>query len=84
MHISGERRLPFGRDLVWATLNDPVALKACVPGCDRFVAVGDNRYDAAFKAKVGPLRATIRGWVSVEDIVAPERYRLVAEGQGGV
>jgi hypothetical protein len=36
------------------------------------------------QAKVGPVRARFAGTVRLEDIVAPERYRLVGEGKGGV
>jgi hypothetical protein len=35
-------------------------------------------------AKVGPVRARFAGTVRLEEIVAPERYRLVGEGKGGI
>ena len=84
MEMPGERRIPAPRDLVWKTLNDPEALKACVPGCEAFDPIGENEYEAKMKAKVGPVKATFTGKVLVEDIDAPNGYRLSGEGQGGV
>jgi hypothetical protein len=36
------------------------------------------------KQKVGPVKATFKGEVTLEDINAPESYRIVGEGKGGV
>jgi carbon monoxide dehydrogenase subunit G len=41
-------------------------------------------FDGTMNAKVGPVRAKFAGQVRLENIVAPERYRLVGEGKGGV
>ena len=34
MTMSGEQQLPAPRETVWAKLNDPEVLKACIPGCE--------------------------------------------------
>ena len=34
MTMSGEQQLAAPRETVWAKLNDPEVLKACIPGCE--------------------------------------------------
>src|SRR6185437_8274075 len=34
MTMNGEVQLPASREAVWAKLNDPGVLKACIPGCE--------------------------------------------------
>ena len=34
MDLTGNYRIPAPRETVWAALNDPEILKACIPGCD--------------------------------------------------
>ena len=34
MTMTGEQQLAAPRETVWAKLNDPEVLKACIPGCE--------------------------------------------------
>ena len=34
MTMNGEVQLAAPREAVWAKLNDPEVLKACIPGCE--------------------------------------------------
>ena len=34
MTMNGEVQLAAAREAVWAKLNDPEVLKACIPGCE--------------------------------------------------
>ena len=79
--MKGERILPAGRATVWSLLNDPEILRQCVPGCESLVATGEHSYDAVMTAAVGPVRARFKGKLSLADIEAPQRYRLLFEGQ---
>ncbi len=76
MEQSGEYSIQAPRERVWAALNDPKVLRQCIQGCQRFEAIGDDRYATEVKAKVGPLSATFKGTVSLVDIKAPESYGL--------
>ena len=76
MEQSGEYSIQAPRERVWAALNDPEVLRRCIQGCQRFEAIGDDRYATEVKAKVGPLSATFKGTVSLVDIQAPESYGL--------
>ncbi|MBE0412528.1 CoxG family protein, partial [Yoonia sp.] len=41
-------------------------------------------FEAVVKQKVGPVSATFKGAVTLENVNAPESYTLVGEGKGGV
>ncbi|MBB3937453.1 CoxG family protein [Aureimonas phyllosphaerae] len=84
MDLKGEYRLPAPRETVWALLNDPAVLKACIPGCQELEVTGENEMAATVVAKVGPVKATFTGQVRLENIVPPESYSIVGEGKGGI
>lgn len=84
MDMTGERRIPAPRERVWAALNDPSVLKACIPGCDSLEPTGPNAYRAGAAVKIGPIAARFTGTVAMTDIDAPAGYTISGEGQGGV
>lgn len=81
MDMKGERILPADRATVWSLLNDPEILRQCVPGCESLVPTAEHSYDVAMTAAVGPVRARFKGRLSLADIEAPVRYRLLFDGQ---
>lgn len=84
MEMSGEYRIPAPRDRVWAALNDPAVLKACIPGCESLEMLSPTEMTAKVVAKIGPVKATFNGKVNLLDINPPESYTIAGEGQGGV
>ncbi len=84
MSMTGEATLPADRPKVWAMLNDPAVLKACIPGCESLERTGDNGFAAVVKTKIGPVSATFKGKVELTDLVPTVSYRIVGEGEGGV
>lgn len=84
MDMQGQRQLPVSQDHVWAALNNPDILRACVPGCEKFETSGDNTYAVVTALKIGPVSARFSGKVQLSDIVAPESYQLNFDAQGGV
>lgn len=84
MDMSGEQRIPAPREAVWQALNDPGILKACIPGCQELVKSSDTQMSAKVVLKVGPVRASFDGAVTLCDLVPPQSYRIVGEGQGGM
>lgn len=84
MEITGEQRLSAAQDVVWAALNDPEMLRASIPGCEQLVATDANGYEAAVKARVGPVSARFTGTVELSDMVPPHSYRISGQGKGGV
>ncbi len=84
MQLTGEYRIPAPRERVWEMLNDPDVLRASIPGCESLEAEGSDKFKAKVTAKVGPVKATFNGEVTLEDLNPPESYRIVGEGKGGV
>lgn len=84
LNMSGEFVLPADRKTVWAKLNDPAVLKACIPGCEEFEADGENTFKAVAKVKIGPVGARFRGTVTLSEIDPPNSYRIQGQGDGGI
>ncbi len=84
MTMQGEVALPADRATVWAALNDPVILKAAIPGCEALEKVSDTEFQAVAKVAVGPVKATFKGGVNLTDLDPPNGYTIGGEGQGGV
>ncbi len=83
MKFSGEYRIEAPREVVWRALNDPEVLRQAIPGCEELRRLSDHEFEARVVAKVGPVKANFSGRVRLEDVQAPESYRLVGEGKGG-
>ena len=84
MTMTGEVNLPANREAVWAALNDPEVLKSCIPGCQELTKVSDTEFEAIAKVAVGPVKATFKGKISLQDLDPPNAYTIRGEGQGGV
>jgi hypothetical protein len=67
----------------WAALNDPEALKACIPGCESIERISDTEFTVAMTARVGPVSAKFNGRIVLSEIVPPTSYKISFEGQGG-
>lgn len=84
MTMTGAVTLPADRATVWAKLNDPEVLKACIPGCQSLEKTSDTAFAAKAKIKLGPVSATFAGAVQLTDIEPLIGYRISGEGQGGI
>jgi uncharacterized protein len=84
MDMTGERRIPAPRQVVWQKLNDPEVLKASIPGCDSLEKLSDTDMKATAAVKIGPMAARFSGTVHLADIDAPNGYTISGEGQGGI
>ncbi len=86
MKLTGSVAIAAPRERLWAALNDPAVLARCIDGVETLERSDGEvpTFDGTLNAKVGPVRAKFAGQVRLENIVAPERYRLVGEGRGGV
>lgn len=84
MEMNAEQHIPAPRETVWAALNDTEILKAAMPGCEEFEAVGEHEFVARITAKVGPVKAKFKFNVSLTEVDPPTGYTINGEGQGGV
>ena len=67
---------------VWNLLNDPVAIAACLPGCERLEPIDEDRYRAVLTLSVAAISGQYSGTVALVDKRPPHSYRLVVEGTG--
>jgi len=84
MEMTNTRLVPAPVDAVWRALNDPAALKACIPGCESLERTGEDEWQATLAARVGPVSAKFSGRMRMTDSTPPTGYTLKFEGQGGV
>ena len=82
--IEGEETIaaPIGK--VWEALNDPEILKACIPGCQSLEKKSDTELAATVVLKVGPIKATFTGEVTLKNLNPPHSYTISGEGKGGI
>ena len=84
MQMNDIQSVPAPRDQVWAALNDPEILRKCIPGCQSLEMISPTEMTATVVVKLGPVKATFTGKVSLSDLDPPNGYRISGEGSGGV
>ncbi len=83
MKMSDERVIAAEPSVVWAALLDPEVLKACVPGCQEMTGSPEDGFEATVVQKVGPVKATFKGAVTLSAMDEPNSLTLTGEGKGG-
>ncbi|HTI48737.1 MAG TPA: carbon monoxide dehydrogenase subunit G [Casimicrobiaceae bacterium] len=83
MELAQSRTIAAPPAAVWAALNDPVVLKACIPGCEKLDRVSDTEWQAVVATRIGPVQARFNGRVQLADLQPPTAYTLRFDGQGG-
>ncbi|MGL5168501.1 MAG: SRPBCC family protein [Afipia sp.] len=84
MQMNDSQRIPASREKVWAALNDPDILRQCIPGCQNLEMTSPTEMTAKVVIKVGPVKATFGGKVTLSDLDPPNGYKITGEGSGGV
>lgn len=83
MDMQGDRHLAVSQQQAWDALNDPDVLQACIPGCEKVEATGEDQYAVTVAVRVGPVAARFNGKINLVDVMPPNSYTLVFDGQGG-
>lgn len=83
MELQDEILIKAPRDVVYAALNDPEVLQACIPGCEELIKHSDSELEAKVVLKIGPVKARFGGKVTLNPENPPERFTLTGEGSGG-
>jgi carbon monoxide dehydrogenase subunit G len=83
MEMTGEHRIAAPRSVVWEGLNDPEVLRRSIPGCDTLTKTSPTEMTATVTAKVGPVKASFGGQVTLSNLNPPESYTISGEGKGG-
>jgi len=66
---------------VWTILDDPVALRRVLPGCESLVAEGPSRFRGVFHTHVKFLTLVADVVASLHDADPPRHVRLTLEGR---
>ncbi|MFC6688301.1 CoxG family protein [Jhaorihella thermophila] len=83
MQMSDQREIQADPATVYAALLDPEVLKACVPGAQEVEGNPQDGYTAIVVQKVGPVKATFKGQVTMSDMVENRSLTISGEGKGG-
>lgn len=84
MEMNGSQRIEASREVVYAALNDVDVLRQCIPGCESIEKTSDMEMNAKVTLRVGPVKASFTGKVTLSDLDPPNGYTISGEGSGGM
>jgi len=82
MEMSGERLIGAPKEKIWAALNDPEVLKACIPGCESVEKLSETEFSASAMVSLGPIAELFSGKMLLSDLDPPNGYTISGDGQG--
>ncbi|MGI3170282.1 CoxG family protein [Pseudooceanicola sp. C21-150M6] len=83
MQLTDSRDISADRATVYQAMMTPEVLKECVPGCTELTGNAQDGFEATVVQKVGPVKATFKGEVTISNMVENESLTLTGEGKGG-
>ncbi|OJF95686.1 SRPBCC family protein [Pararhizobium antarcticum] len=84
MDMNGSQRIEASRETVFAGLNDVDILRQCIPGCESIEKTSDTEMVAKVTLRIGPVKASFAGNVTLSDLDPPNGYTISGEGSGGM
>ena len=76
MKIKGSHTLESGKEEVWKMLVDPEVLASITPGVSELERIEGNQFYAISDVKIGPVKGTFKGNLSLENIVENEKMTV--------
>lgn len=83
MQMSDTRQIAASPEAVFAALTSAEALKECVPGATEVVGNAKDGFEATVVQKVGPVKATFKGQVTISNMVPGQSLTIDGTGKGG-
>ena len=83
MKFNGSYELNSSKKKVWENLNNIDVLKKCIDGCEEFLYIDNNKYNAKIFIKLGPVNASFRSTIEIHNIIEEESYEIIAKGNAG-
>lgn len=83
MRMSDQKEIAADPATVYAALLNPEVLMACVPGAQEVKGSPEEGFEATVTQKIGPVKATFKGQVTLSDLVENEQLTIAGEGKGG-
>ncbi len=68
MNFEHSCTVPVARETLWNFLIDVPQMAICVPGVSEVVATGEDQYAGRMKVTLGPIRLTLRGELSIQEL----------------
>lgn len=79
MKITGTYQIKAPTNTVWNLVMDPEILEKITPGIQRLEANGVDSYNAISEVRVGPVKGSFEGQLSIKDRVENESCVLVVD-----
>ena len=83
MELKESKLINTDKATVWNALMSPDVLLKCIPGCKEMTGDPENGFEATVVQKVGPVKATFKGQVTLSDLILENSLKLKGEGKGG-
>ena len=68
MNFEHSCTVPVARETLWNFLMNVPQMATCVPGVSEVVATGEDQYAGRMKVTFGPIRLTLQGELSIQEI----------------
>ena len=78
MKLSGQRNFKASHTEIWDLLMDPNVLARIAPGIDSLEPIGEDRYKASVRIKMGPVNGTFEGSLDIKNKVPLKHFTLSA------
>lgn len=82
MQISGTKSFPTSLEQTYELLTNPDVLARAMPGVKSLTAASDTLFEAEMEVGVAGIKGNYQGHVEMKDVVEPESYRLIVNGEG--
>lgn len=79
MKINGTYQLDASKDVVWQMLMNPEVLEKVTPGIKKLEPKGPDSFNAISEVRIGPVRGTFEGDLSVKNKIEKESCLLVVD-----
>ena len=83
MKMTGSKQINASDEKVWQAILSAEILQRCVPGCQEMSGSPSEGFEATVVQKVGPVKATFKGQVTLSDMVEGKSLKLSGQGKGG-
>ena len=78
----GETVIAADQETVWRTMLDPVELAAVIPGCEKLVEQGQDKYAAKVTIGIAGIKGSYDVALELKDKAAPKSVRIIGQAIG--
>jgi hypothetical protein len=82
MNVSGTYLFSAPLNEVWNAVLDPDVLSKSLPGMQTLETIGENKYRAVMKVRMGPVQGQFNGTVELVDLNPPTGYHILLDASG--